>query len=157
MAAPLYILSLILFCVSQHRWHNAISQKKAPVHLLTINRDTQRRTMVKNFIGYAIANLLKCSVFEHYEPWAEPQLNLRCCLWKCLSNSSLFVLDMHVIQQPVLPLSYNRIWSPTGLNTSHHLPATYCLYILYFETRKGGGGHEVRGTIVYKAGSKIPT
>jgi hypothetical protein len=32
-----------------------------------------------------------------------------------------------------------RIWSPTGLNTPHPLPATHCPYILYFDTGKGGG------------------
>jgi hypothetical protein len=32
-----------------------------------------------------------------------------------------------------------RIWSPTGLITPHPLPAMHCLYILYFDTRKGGG------------------
>jgi len=34
-----------------------------------------------------------------------------------------------------------RIWSPTGLNTPPHpLPATHCLYKLYFDTGKGGRG-----------------
>jgi hypothetical protein len=34
-----------------------------------------------------------------------------------------------------------RIWSPTGINTPspHPLPATYCLYILYFYTGKEVG------------------
>ncbi len=45
------------------------------------------------------------------------------------------------------------------------LPATHCLYILYFDKGKGGRGEgglrwtreKVRGAIVHKAGSKIPT
>ena len=37
-----------------------------------------------------------------------------------------------------------RIWSPSGLNsnTPHPLLATHCLYILYFDAGKGGGGGE---------------
>ncbi len=55
-----------------------------------------------------------------------------------------------------------RIWSPTQLNTPPPLRATYCLYILYFDFVEGGGGErwiieKVRGVIVHKAGSKIPT
>ncbi len=34
------ICSLIFVCVSQHRWLNAIGQKKAPFHSLAITRDT---------------------------------------------------------------------------------------------------------------------
>ncbi len=52
-----------------------------------------------------------------------------------------------------------RIWSPTGRNTPppHPLPATHCLYILYFDTRKGGRGGRVEPeATVHKAGSKIP-
>ncbi len=50
-----------------------------------------------------------------------------------------------------------RIWSPTQLNTPHPVPATYCLYLLWcWEGRRGGAG-KVRGTIVHKARSKIPT
>jgi hypothetical protein len=30
-----------------------------------------------------------------------------------------------------------RIWSPTGLNTPHPFPATYSLYILYFDWGEG--------------------
>ncbi len=33
-----------------------------------------------------------------------------------------------------------RLWSSTGLNTPHPLPATHCLYVLYFDTGKGGAG-----------------
>jgi hypothetical protein len=36
-------------------------------------------------------------------------------------------------------LMQNRIWSPTGLNIHHPLPATHCLYLLYFEKEKVGG------------------
>ncbi len=44
----------------------------------------------------------------------------------------------------------------------HSLTATHCLYIMYFDTRKWGGGEswtreKVRGAKVQKAGWKIPT
>jgi hypothetical protein len=48
-----------------------------------------------------------------------------------------------------------RIWSPTRLNIPHPLPATQCLYKLYFDTEKGGG-NQGRGVTDHKAGSKIP-
>jgi hypothetical protein len=45
-------------------------------------------------------------------------------------------------------LNYCRIWSPTGLNIPHPLPAR----------EKGElNQREVRGATVHKAGSKIPT
>jgi hypothetical protein len=47
-------------------------------------------------------------------------------------------------------LNYCRIWSPTGLNTPHPLPATHCT--LTHRTRE-----KVRGAPVHKAGWKIPT
>jgi hypothetical protein len=40
------------------------------------------------------------------------------------------------------------------------LPVTHCLYIMYFDTGRGGEGEPERrfeGAIVCKAGSKIPT
>ncbi len=58
-----------------------------------------------------------------------------------------------------------RIWPPTWLNTPHFLPATHCLFILYFD-RMGGGGAVTRekgrgatgeSNSDQKAGSKIPT
>jgi hypothetical protein len=49
-------------------------------------------------------------------------------------------------------------------NTTQHphpLPATHCLYILYFDFEKGRRGgsrrEKVKGAIVHKAGAKIPT
>jgi len=32
-----------------------------------------------------------------------------------------------------------RIWSPTELKTPQPLPATHCLYVMYFDTGKEGG------------------
>jgi hypothetical protein len=48
-----------------------------------------------------------------------------------------------------------RIRSPTGLNTPYPLPATHCLYILYFDTGKGSIVEPERR--FHKARSKIPT
>ncbi len=49
---------------------------------------------------------------------------------------------------------YNRTQHP------YPLPATYCLYILYFDSGKGDGGsrtrEKVRGATVHNARSKIP-
>jgi hypothetical protein len=53
---------------SQYRWPNAIGQKKAPTHSLEMHViRTERRAQVRPI----------CSVFEQYEPWTEPQLNLK--------------------------------------------------------------------------------
>jgi hypothetical protein len=38
-----------------------------------------------------------------------------------------------------------RIWSPTGINTPHPLPATHCLYILYIDTGKRGRDNQREG------------
>ena len=51
-------------------------------------------------------------------------------------------------------MAYNRTQHPNPL------PVTHCLYILYFDTGKGGGElnqREVSGAAVHKAESKIPT
>jgi hypothetical protein len=51
------LCSLILVCVSQHRWMNAIGQKKALPHSLAITRDkhtvigTERRAQVRLTLG----------------------------------------------------------------------------------------------------------
>jgi hypothetical protein len=53
-----------------------------------------------------------------------------------------------------------RIWSPTQLNTPpppQPFPVTHYLYILYFDTGRGWTREKGRGSIVHKAGSKIPT
>ncbi len=77
------LCSLILVCVSQHRWMNAIGQKKAPPHSLAINRDTHNQVRPT------------CSIFEQHEPWTEvtePQPNLWSAWVWCpviLWNSSL--------------------------------------------------------------------
>ncbi len=48
-------------------------------------------------------------------------------------------------------------------NRKQHPPATHCLYVLYFDTEKGlregrrWTREKVRGAIVQKVGSKIPT
>jgi hypothetical protein len=82
--APL--CSLILFCVSQHRWLNAIGQKKAAPHSLAFTKlniiEIERKAQVRP----------PCSIFEQYEPWTEPQLNLRWTWVYCaviVWNSSL--------------------------------------------------------------------
>ncbi len=43
--------------------------------------------------------------------------------------------------------------------TQYLLPSTHCLYMQYFDTGRGEkmNQREVRGAIVQKAGSKIPT
>jgi hypothetical protein len=115
--APL--CSLILVCVSQHRLLNAIGQKKAPPHSLAITREqiigTERRDLVRP----------DCSTFEQYEPWTEPQLNLRrtwvCCagiLWNSRlcrwrtpyyrnNASSLATLNLHSLR-PLRPAINNK-------------------------------------------------
>jgi hypothetical protein len=82
------LFTLILVCVPQHRWQNAIGQKlKLPlirwpslkIHII----GTEKRTQVRQ----------TCSIFEQYEPWTEPQLHLR-STWICCAiivwNYSLF-------------------------------------------------------------------
>jgi hypothetical protein len=44
-----------------------------------------------------------------------------------------------MVRYRVRVLISSRIWSPT-LNAPHLLPATHCLYIMYFDTGKGEEG-----------------
>jgi hypothetical protein len=57
-------------------------------------------------------------------------------------------------------LLQNRVSNRTQ-NLPHPLPATHCLYILYFDTGKGEGrvkpDIKVRGATVHNAEAKIPT
>ncbi len=58
-------------CVSQHRWLNAIGQKKALPHSLAITRYTHNRDREKSW------GRPTCSIFEQFEIRAEPQLILK--------------------------------------------------------------------------------
>ncbi len=79
------LCSLTLVCVSQHRWLNSIGQSKATLDSLAITRDTYTVILERE----KSSGQAPCSIFEQYETWTEPQLNLRwtwvCCaviLWK---------------------------------------------------------------------------
>jgi hypothetical protein len=56
---------LILFCVSQHRWLNAIGQKKAYSQSLAITRNIHDGKLGEKISGQT------CSVFEQKEPYRQ--------------------------------------------------------------------------------------
>jgi hypothetical protein len=65
-------------------------------------------------------------------------LRLPPLLGNCLGWSSKFVgSESSQIQ------SVKLLQNIVSNRTQHHLPATHCLYVLYFDTGKGGGGGEL--------------
>ncbi len=101
--------------------------------------------------------------------------NAKCChtkiyLWRDLSvwgpfSSKIFVLGGLTILYVLNLVRYRvlnscRILSPTGLNTQQSAPTTpsqpHTVCIMYFDTRKGGGGPErmLEGQLFTKLGRK---